>query len=108
MDIAEDHPLANYLKAIDNYLDDDSLLRVIGERIGIYVPDGENAAVYLHFKLREYLEKEKDIRRTYKLMHISPTEYEKYLINLDNKNKKLSRNDFVILYSNRLLNDVNI
>lgn len=79
--ISTTHPLERYIFAIDSNLDDDSLLRVIGERIGIYIEDSEDAAVSLYLKLKNYLENETDVRKTETLINMSFQEYnnpEKY------------------------------
>jgi hypothetical protein len=73
--ISGTHPLESYIFAIDSNLDDDSLLRVIGERIGIYIDDSEDAAVSLYLKLKKYLETETDVNRTETLINMS---YQKY------------------------------
>lgn len=72
------HPLERYVFAIDANFDDDSLLRVIGERIGIYIRDDEDAAVTLFLKLKKYLENEKDVERTRELMNMPYNNDPKY------------------------------
>jgi hypothetical protein len=73
--IGDKHPLERYVLAIDSNLDDDSLLRVIGERIGINIDDSDDAAVTLYLRLKDYLEKETNIERTRKIINMSFEEY---------------------------------
>jgi hypothetical protein len=101
----EAHPLEKYVVAIDSSLDNNNLLRSIGERIGIYIGENEDASVILPIKLKEYLENEKDIQETDKKIEFTPDEYEKYLSKFGQKYTNLSREDFLPLYSNRLLNE---
>jgi hypothetical protein len=97
----EIHPLEKYIFAIDNSLDNNNLLRSIGERIGIYIGENEEAAVELPLRLKMYLENEKNIQETERKMEMTPDEYENYL---PHKYKNLPREEFLPLYSNRLLN----
>lgn len=99
----EIHPLEKYIIAIDNSLDNNNLLRSIGERIGIYIGPNEEASVELPLRLKKYLENEKDIRETDKKIEMTADEYENYLSKLGPKYTNLSREDFLPLYSNRLL-----
>ena len=69
------HPLERYIIAIDQNLDDDGLLRIIAERIGIYVSENEDASVSLYLKLKEYLQQETDVSRTRRLINASPDQY---------------------------------
>jgi len=71
----DNHPLERYILAIDSNFDDDSLLRVIAERIGIYIDDSEDASVTLFIKLKNYLQNENDIERTRKIINISYEDY---------------------------------
>ena len=71
----EKHPLESYVFAIDHSLDDDGLLRVIAERIGIYIANEEDAAVALYLKLKEYLETETDVEKTARLLNVSYEDY---------------------------------
>ena len=72
----EVHPLARYIYALDMSWDDDSVVRSIGERIGVYVPEEErDAATTLFLKLREFLQQETDISRTSRLVNATPEQY---------------------------------
>lgn len=51
------HPLERYIFAIDENWDNDSALRSIAERIGIYIPPETDSAVYLYESLSDYLSK---------------------------------------------------
>ena len=98
----EIHPLEKYVIAIDNNLDNNNLLRSIGERIGIYIGENEDASVELPLKLKEYLLNEEDINETDKRIEYTPDQYEKYLSSINPKYSKLQREQFLPLYSNRL------
>lgn len=100
----EIHPLEKYVIAIDNNLDNNNLLRSIGERVGIYIGENEDASVELPLRLKDYLQNEKDIQETNKKIELTPDEYEKHLSSIDSKYKNLPRDKFLPLYSNRLLN----
>ena len=100
------HPLEKYIYAIEYNLDDNSALRSIGERIGIFIPEKEDAASYLPFQLKIFLENERNHSLTEKVIHLSPDEYEKYLVSLNDENKNLSREDFYPLYANRLFETI--
>ena len=102
--INKDHVLAKYIVAFDNHLDNDSILRSIGERIGIFIPEDEYAPFVLYIKLKEFLTKENNPDLTRKIIDMSPDEYEKYLISVSPNNKNLSREEFYPIYANRLLN----
>lgn len=71
----KNHPLERYIIAIDHNLDDDSLVRTIAERIGIYVSENEDVKVMLYLKLKEYLQQETDVSRTRRLINATPEEY---------------------------------
>ena len=92
-----DHILANYIKAIDENLDDDSVLRAIGERIGIFIPDDEEAYYILYYSLKEYIPLEKDPKLTEKIINMTFDEYKSYHPNMSNEQIEL-------LFSNRLMN----
>lgn len=94
------HPLEKYIIAIDLNMEDDSALRSIGERIGIYIPDRENSIYYLYSLLKEYLLNETNSERTEKVINMTAEEYN-HLKDLSQTN--LSPVEFNILYSNRLL-----
>lgn len=72
----EDHVLRDYIYAIDDYLDDDTTLRSIAQRIGIYIPDDENALYILLDRLNDYLLNEKDPEVTRKIVNATFDEYE--------------------------------
>ena len=101
--LQKNDPLADYVEAFEDNLDNDSALRSIAGRIGIFIPDQEDALYLLYDQLKRYLESYPDIRTTRKLMNISPNEYRKHLIEISKDNSKLSEDDFQLLYSNRLL-----
>jgi hypothetical protein len=90
--------LEDYVKAIDENWDNDSILRSIGERIGIYIPEGEDSAVYLYLTLLKYLGENRNPKWTKEKIEMTPTEYAKRT-----KTENLSRDEFYPLYSNRLL-----
>jgi hypothetical protein len=71
----KNHPLERYIVAIDSNLDDDGLLRTIAERIGIFIPDNEDASVTLFLRLKEYLQQEIDVSRTRRLLNATPDQY---------------------------------
>lgn len=107
IEVHDGHPLEEYITAIDEHLSDNSVLRAIGERIGIYIPEEEDAAVYLIIKLQEYLKNEHNVNLTKKIMHMTPTQYDKYLTSISPthlSNRKLPYEKFYPLYANRLLN----
>lgn len=95
----DEHPLEKYIMAVEEHLDNDSILRSIGERIGIYVPDEEEASTYLYSALYKYLQNENNYKNTKYKMDLTPDEYAKLT---DTEN--LSRDKFYPLYSNRLFN----
>ena len=90
------HPLQVYIEAIENYLDDDVVLRSIGDRIGIAVPDKEYAYIVLYDGLNKYLLNEEDTKKTEEIINMTFEEYWK-------TKPELSEEDVNILYSNRLL-----
>lgn len=92
----EDHPLEEYILAIENYLDDDVVLRSIGDRIGIAIPDKEYAYIVLYDGLKNYLMNEEDPKVTEEIINMTFEEYWKTKPNL-------SEEDVNLLYSNRLL-----
>lgn len=102
----EYHPLEKYIYAIDYNLDRADILLSIGERIGIYVPEGRDIHQVLFYKLKEYLEKETDKRMTEKIMNMSADEYNEYLIKKHPSNKNLDRNAFYPVYSDRLYQSI--
>lgn len=99
----KDHPLEKYILAIDNYLDDDIVLRSIADRIGISVPDREYAVYVLYDGLEKYLLEEVDPKVTENIINISFEDYKKYLEDISELNKNLSEDELNILYYNRLL-----
>ncbi len=90
------HPLERYILAIDSNLENDSLLRTIGERIGIDLYYEEDANVGLYLKLKEYLENETSVLDTRNKINISLKEYSKQFPNL-------SEEEILPYYYNRLL-----
>ena len=97
--------LARYIQAFDQNQDDDSALRSIGERIGIYIPDGEYSPVYLFEKLKEYILSKQDEERTREVINMTADDYEKYL---EEKGlADLPRDQFYPLYANRLMEFLN-
>ena len=96
------HPLEKYIHAIDQNLDNSNGLRSIRERIGIFVNEREDVPVIMYYKLKEYLDNEKDPREIQRIMNMSPDQYNKYLVKLHSGNIKLDRNAFYPLYSDRL------
>lgn len=66
----KDHPLTKYIIEIDRNISDDSVLRSIAERIGIYVPDNENAIYVLYDELKKRL-----IEKSITLEKINSMEY---------------------------------
>jgi hypothetical protein len=72
----EKHPLTKYIIAIDENWDDDSLLRAIGERIGIYIDEDEYAPYILYFVLKNYLIQNIDLDRTQYIIDILKDDYE--------------------------------
>lgn len=73
--IDNDHPLAPYIILIDESLDDESLLRTIGERIGIAIPYEEYPPSYLYDALKTYLNKKIDPEITRKVINMNYNEY---------------------------------
>ena len=94
---SDDHILAAYIKAIDENLDDNSVLISIADRIGIFIQDNENAFEILYFGLKEYLLLEKDPKVTEKIVNMTFEEFRKEHSNLPEEHVEL-------LFSNRLLN----
>lgn len=90
------HPLEQYIFVIDANLDSDSLLRAIGEKIGIDLFDYDDAAVELYMKLKDYLINEKSISETKRKINMTFTEYSEMFPNL-------SSDEILPLYYNRLL-----
>jgi len=91
------HPLEKYIIVIDSNLDNDSLLRVIGEKIGIDLFDYDDAATEIYMKLKNYLVNEKSISETEKKINVTFTEYSKCF-------PELTDEEIIPLYYNRLLN----
>lgn len=91
------HPLENYIMAIDNNLEVPSLLRVIGEKIGIDVYNDQDPAFSLYFILKDYLEKEEDPEETQKKINMTLTEFSKL-------HPEYNEEEIYPLYVNRLLN----
>ena len=98
-----DNVLYRYIQAYDYNQDDDSALRSIAERIGIFIPDGEYSPVYLFYQLESFILGKVDKDLTREIVNMSPEQYEDYLIKLDPTNKNLSREQFYPLYANRLM-----
>ena len=94
---SDDHVLATYIKAIDENLDDNSVLIYIADRIGIFVQDNENAFEILYFGLREYLLLEKDPKVTERIINMTFEEFKR-------EHSNLSEDQAELLFSNRLLN----
>lgn len=92
-----DHVLAKYIIAIDQNLDDESILRSIAERIGIYIPDDEEVRYILYDSIKDYLMFEKDPKLTDKIINMTFDEYRNYNLNM-------STNQVELLFSNRLMN----
>lgn len=101
--LQENDPLEDYINAFEDNLGDDSILRSLADRIGVWIPDREDALYVLYDQLKRYLESYPDIRETQKLINISPTEYRKHLEDISEANSNLSEESFQLLYSNRLL-----
>jgi len=89
--------LEKYIIVIDSNLDSDSLLRVIGEKIGIDLFDYDDAATEIYMKLKNYLVNEKSISETEKKINVTFTEYSKCF-------PELTEEEIIPLYYNRLLN----
>ena len=96
--LSEDHPLNEYILLIDEHISDDSLLRAIGRRIGIYIPENEYASYILYENIKDYLEKETDPERTRYIINMTFPEYQKHL------KEKLTEDEAYLLYENRLNN----
>ena len=96
------HPLEKYVRIIDHNLDDSNTLKVIGERIGIFIPESENTQEGMYIKLKDFLEREEDLYKSEKIIDMSPNQYEKYLVSLDPSNKNLPRQSFYPIYADRL------
>ena len=93
----KDHPLEKYIIAIDHNLDDPSLLKVIGEKIGIDVYNDIDPAYSLYLILEDYLKNEKDVKKTKRKIDITLTEFSK-------EYPGLSDEESFTFYANRLLN----
>lgn len=104
----DDHILEEYIYEIDENLDDNSTLRSIGERIGIYIPYEEYASEFLPLTLNDFLQEEKDSELSRRIIEMSPDDYEQYLISLSSDNVDLPREVFYPLYANRLLESLKI
>lgn len=93
------HPLWEYINTIEKNMDDDSLLRAIGKRIGILVPESEpQAVIYLYFALKEIIETQKDYKKLSYLINVSYPEYVSKFVKFPNNQ------DAELFYWNRLLN----
>ena len=75
----KEHVLIRYIYAIDENLDDDSILRSIAERMGIYVPEGQDANTYLYFAIKDILANEKDAKETEKLINMTFEEFKNFI-----------------------------
>ena len=93
------HVLEDYIRAFDNYMDDDNVLRSISYRIGIFIPEEEPALYILYDRLKDYLEKETNPSKTEKLVNMTRNEYKKYLNNPSLTDEKLDG-----MFFNRLIN----
>jgi hypothetical protein len=93
----KDHPLERYIFAIDLNLDDPSLLKVIGEKIGIDVYNDSDPAYSLYLILEDYLKNEKDVNKTKRKIDITLTEFSKQY-------PSLTAEESFTFYANRLLN----
>lgn len=91
----ENHPLENYIYAYDHSVDSETLLWVIGERIGIDVYNDIDPAVSLFLKLKEYIENEKDVEETRRKVNMSLQQFSEQYPNL-------SEEEMYNLYANRL------
>lgn len=98
--VKSDHPLWEYIDSIEKNMDNDSLLRAIGKRIGILVPEEEDQAViYLYFALKEVIETQRDVNQLSRLINMSYHDFvNKYLTSTQ------EQENGQMLYWNRLLN----
>tara|TARA_R110002153_G_scaffold27784_1_gene85847 strand:+ start:409 stop:741 length:333 start_codon:yes stop_codon:yes gene_type:complete len=90
------HPLEVYVQAIDHNLENKSLLRVIGEKIGIDVFNDPDPAFSLYIILKDFLERETDVEKTRRIVHMSRDEFAKLF-------SDLSSDKLYTAYANRLL-----
>jgi len=91
------HPLEKYIQVIDANLDSDSLIRAIGEKIGIDLYMYDDAAVEIYMKLKEYLINETSMAETEKKINMTFSEYAKCFPHMTDE-------QILPLYYNRLLN----
>ena len=95
--INKNHPLEKYIIAIDLNLDNPSLLKVIGEKIGIDVYNDVDPAYSLYLILEDYLKNEKSEEQTKKKIDMTLTEFSKQYPGLTDE-------ETFTFYANRLLN----
>jgi len=92
------HPLEKYIVAIDLNLENSTLLKAIGEKIGIDVYNDTDPGYTLYFVLEDYLKNEESIENTKKKIDITLTEFSKKYPNLNDE-------ETFTLYANRLINN---
>ncbi len=101
-----EHPLEKYILAYDSNMDNDSAIRSIGERIGIYIPDRQNSAEVFYIKLSDHILNHERIKRsvgdrTYlsskEIIDLTPDQYSK-----KTGSYNLDRDTFYPMYADRL------
>jgi len=101
------HVLEKYILAYDHNISDDTKLRAIGYRMGLFIPEREIASEVLYLKIRDYiLQNEKtDIKNkigTEQIIQMTPKSYKEFLKTKGIKN--LSDEEIYDLYYDRLSN----
>jgi hypothetical protein len=66
--IQTDYPLSKYIEHIDLHVGDDTVLRSLGDRIGMRIPETEYAINYLYINLKKLLLKRPDAHQIYEIL----------------------------------------
>jgi hypothetical protein len=81
-DIRNDYPLTKYIIHLDQHVGDDTILRSIGDRIGMRIPETEYSINYLYTNLKKLLLKRHDSHVIYQIIEAKPTYTDEYFTRL--------------------------
>ena len=76
--IQPDYPLTKYIIHIDQHVGDDTVLRAIGDRIGLRIPENEYAIGYLYTNLKQLLIKRPDPHLVHRVIEAPATYTDEY------------------------------
>ena len=78
----DDHPLTKYIVQLDQHVGDDTVLRSIGDRIGMRIPETAYSVDYLYTNLKKLLSLSLDPDIIYQILEAPATYTDEYFTRL--------------------------